>query len=59
MSEPLPKEQQSAYQRWEMASFNDAPTDKAAVVPSVSSSEQAAIRVVDRSDQDTEPLDAP
>lgn len=44
MSEPLPKEQQSAYQRWEMASFNDAPTDKAAVVPSVSSSEQAAIR---------------
>src|SRR5687767_13182536 len=47
MSESLPKEQQSAYQRWEMASFNEEkPSAKSApsVVAVVPEEELAAIR---------------
>jgi flagellar assembly protein FliH len=44
MSEPLPKEQQSAYQRWEMASFGDERASTRAAVATVSEEELAAIR---------------
>ena len=44
MSEKLPKEQQSAYQRWEMASFNEAPAAAAAPVPVVAEADLAQIR---------------
>jgi flagellar assembly protein FliH len=44
MSEPLPKEKQSAYQRWEMASFNEAPVVMAVDQPVISAAELAAIR---------------
>ncbi|MBC7572847.1 MAG: flagellar assembly protein FliH [Herminiimonas sp.] len=44
MSEPLPKEQQSAYQRWEMASFGDERASTRAAVATVSEEELEAIR---------------
>ena len=44
MSDVLPKEQQSAYQRWEMASFGDDRNSTRASVPAVSDAELAAIR---------------
>ena len=44
MSEPLPKEQQSAYQRWEMASFGDERASTRAAIATVSEEELEAIR---------------
>ena len=44
MSDVLPKEQQSAYQRWEMASFGDERSSARANTPAVSEAELATIR---------------
>ena len=44
MSEKLPKEQQSAYQRWEMASFNEVPVVAPVPIPVVTEAELAQIR---------------
>ena len=51
MSDVLPKEQQSAYQRWEMASFNDDRTHgRNAHANAVNEAELAAIREQARQD---------
>jgi flagellar assembly protein FliH len=44
MSDVLPKEQQSAYQRWEMASFGDDRPSTRVSQPQVTEAELAAIR---------------
>lgn len=45
MSDTLPKEQQSAYQRWEMASFGDArPAGRAPAPAAITDAELAVIR---------------